>query len=486
VDFTSPDYYIWFLPMVIFGVLVLSRGKKNIQLGLILLFSYIFFLLASGWHILLLMTSTILDWKISNKIWIESDQKRRKRLLKLTLTVNLGLLATFKYLDMIIETYNLIPLRLSSVPEIDPLGLLLPVGISFYTFQTMSYSIDVYREKYPPYESFVDFAAYAAFFPQLVAGPIVRADDFLEQIKKPLSFSERNFRLALTFLIYGLVKKLVFANNMAAHVDVIFVDGVDLTNTALIWWGTLCFGIQIYCDFSAYTDIAIGSALFLGIRLPENFHTPYAARSPQDFWRRWHISLSTWLRDYLYISLGGSRNGTRRLYFALMTTMALGGLWHGASWNFVLWGFVHGIALIIHRLVSKQRWSVFLHRHKILRYPTLVAGWFGTQVFIFFTWLIFRVEDWNLLKIAMQSFVGINSTFDIASAREALPSVQILTFILVICFVLAHGLSGLAGKFRERLAITSPFVWGAVIAVFCVMLIYLRPAHPTEFIYFRF
>lgn len=472
--------------MVIFGVLVFSRGKKNIQLGLILIFSYIFFLLASGWHILLLMTSTILDWKISNRIWVESDERKRKRLLKLTLGVNLGLLATFKYLDMIIETYNLIPLRFSSVPEIDPLGLLLPVGISFYTFQTMSYSIDVYREKYPPYESFIDFAAYAAFFPQLVAGPIVRADDFLEQIKEPLSFSERNFRLALTFILYGLVKKLVFANNMAAHVDAIFVDGVDLTNTALIWWGTLCFGIQIYCDFSAYTDIAIGSALFLGIRLPENFQTPYAARSPQDFWRRWHVSLSTWLRDYLYISLGGSRNGTRRLYFALMTTMVLGGLWHGASWNFVLWGFVHGVALIIHRLISKRRWSLFLHEHSTLRYPTIVVGWFVTQVFIFFTWLIFRVEDGDMLKIAMRSFVGINSTFDIDSARESLPSVQILTFILVICFVLAHGLSGLAGKFRERLANTSPFVWGAVMALCCVMLLYLRPAHPTDFIYFRF
>lgn len=486
VDFTSPEYYFWFLPMVMFGVLVFSRGQKNVQLGLILIFSYIFFLLASGWHILLLLTSTVLDWKISNRIWIESDEGKRKRLLKLTLCVNLGLLATFKYLDMIIETYNLIPLRFSPVPEIDPLGLLLPVGISFYTFQTMSYSIDVYRKKYPPYESFIDFAAYAAFFPQLVAGPIVRADDFLEQIKEPLSFSERNFRLALTFIIYGLVKKLVFANNMAAHVDAIFVEGVELTNTALVWWGTLCFGIQIYCDFSAYTDIAIGSALFLGIRLPENFHTPYAARSPQDFWRRWHVSLSTWLRDYLYISLGGSRNGTRRLYIALMTTMVLGGLWHGASWNFVLWGFVHGLALIIHRLVSKQHWSVFLHEHQKFRYPTVIVGWIVTQVFVFFTWLIFRVEDWNLLKTSMRSFVGINSTFDIDSAREALPAVQILTFILVLCFVLAHGLSGFVGKFREGLANASPLVWGAVMAVCCIMLIYLRPAHPTDFIYFRF
>ena len=388
---------------------------------------------------ILLAISTCTDWFIAKKIFNSTDTKIRKWLLIFTLTLNLGLLATFKYLDMIIDSYGLIQLQFSNLPTIPRANLLLPVGISFYTFQTMSYSIDIYRDKYEPYNSFIDFAAYAAFFPQLVAGPIVRADHFLKQIKKPLGFKERNFRLAITFILYGLVKKLVFADNVAIHVDAIFTEGVDLTNTALVWWGTLCFGIQIYCDFSAYSDIAIGSALLLGIRLPENFKTPYAARSPQDFWRRWHISLSTWLRDYLYISLGGSRYGQRRLYIALMATMALGGLWHGASWNFVLWGVVHGIILICHRLIIKLDFIKHIFDSRIWKTPAVIFGWFVTQVLVFFTWLIFRVEDSALLTESIRGFLYIDANFDLEMAKEILPSIRYLTFILVIVFVISHG-----------------------------------------------
>ena len=486
MDFTTLGYYAWFLPCVIIFVLAFSRNKKRVQIGIILLFSYIFFLLASGWHVLLLATSTIVDWFVAKSIFKSKNQKKKKILLFFTLSLNLTLLAVFKYLDMIIRTYGLVSLKFWWMPEIDPLGLMLPVGISFYTFQTMSYSIDVYRNKYQPYSDFIDFAAYASFFPQLVAGPIVRADDFIKQIERPLSFNERNFRLAMTFLLYGLVKKLVFANNMAAHVDSIFVEGVDLHNTALVWWGTLCFGIQIYCDFSAYTDIAIGSAIFLGIRLPENFKTPYAARSPQDFWRRWHISLSTWLRDYLYISMGGSRNGQRKLYIALLTTMVLGGLWHGASWNFVVWGFVHGIALIAHRLISRRSFVKGLFSIRVLRLPLIVTSWFVTQTFVFFTWLIFRVEDSDMLVDALQGFVGFESTFDIDAAREVLPDVQYLTFGLVVLFIICHGLSGYIGGMRDRISKSPSWFWGILMAVCVIMVIYLRPNHPTEFIYFRF
>ena len=486
MDFTTLGYYTWFLPLVVLSVLVFSRNRKRVQFGLIVLFSYLFFVLASGWHVILLAISTTMDWFVAKAIHRSENSVTRKRLLIFTLVTNLSLLAVFKYLDMIIRTYGLVSLKFWWMPEIDPLGILLPVGISFYTFQTMSYSIDVYRGKYAPYEDIVDFAAYAAFFPQLVAGPIVRADEFLEQIQSPLSFKERNFRLALTFIVYGLVKKLVFANNMAAHVDAIFIEGVDLRNTALVWWGTLCFGIQIYCDFSAYTDIAIGSALFLGIRLPENFHCPYGATSPQDFWRRWHVSLSTWLRDYLYISLGGSRNGVKRMYFALMTTMILGGLWHGASWNFVLWGLVHGLALVVHRLLSQRKWVIALFSQRYIRFPAIIGGWFLTQAFVFFTWLIFRVEDTTMLLESMKGFVGYNAYFDISAARDILPEVQYLTLALVLFFILSHGASGKLGGMRDRVASSHGFIWGLVMAVCCVAMLYLRPDHPTEFIYFRF
>ena len=486
MDFTSFDYYAWFLPLTCFMVLIFSKNRKSSQMGLILLFSYLFFWLASGWHVILLAISTCTDWIISKKISSSENQKLRKRLLIITLTLNLGLLATFKYLDMLIETYGIVQLKMTSLPVIQRAELLLPVGISFYTFQTMSYSIDVYRKKYKPYDSFIDFASYAAFFPQLVAGPIVRADHFLNQIQKPLTLSERNFRIAITFILYGLVKKLVFADNVAIHADAIFTEGVDLTNTALVWWGTLCFGIQIYCDFSAYSDIAIGSALLLGIRLPENFKTPYAARSPQDFWRRWHISLSTWLRDYLYISLGGSRHGQRRLYIALMATMALGGLWHGASWNFVLWGVVHGVILICHRLLIKLNSIKRIFESSTWKTPAILFGWFVTQILVFFTWLIFRVEDSALLTESIRGFLYLDSNFDLDIAIDNLPSVRYLTLILVIVFVITHGLSGHVGRLRDRLHSGNPILWGVFFAICLLSIIYLRPSESSDFIYFRF
>ena len=297
MDFVNFNYYSIFLPIAIISVLFFARNKRNYQITILLLMSYVFFWLASGWHVLLLLTSTVVDWVAGKRICLSQDKTTRKRWLTASLTVNLGILAIFKYLDFLIETWNLTTLKFDSAPELDTFGLLLPVGISFYTFQTMSYTIDIYRKKHDPYESFRDFACYAAFFPQLVAGPIVRSQHFLEQIKNPLTVNNYRFRLGLTLIIYGLAKKLIIADNVALHVNSIFTEGADLTNIALVWWGSLCFGIQIYCDFSAYTDIALGSAHLLGIKLPENFKSPYTANSPQDFWRRWHISLSTWLRD---------------------------------------------------------------------------------------------------------------------------------------------------------------------------------------------
>ena len=294
------------------------RGKRDQRVILLVAMSYLFFWMASGWHFLLLAVSTCTDWIAGRRISDSADQTIRRRWLVGSLTINLGLLATFKYLDFIIESLNLMALRLPSSPEIDTLGLLLPVGISFYTFQTMSYTIDIYRGKSKPYERFHDFACYASFFPQLVAGPIVRSHEFLDQIENPKEFSMSRARLGMTLIVYGLFKKMVIADNVALHVNSIFSEGAALDNTALVWWGALCFGIQIYCDFSGYTDIALGSAHLLGVELPENFRTPYAATSPRDFWRRWHISLSTWLRDYLYIPLGGSRNGTRAMAIALV------------------------------------------------------------------------------------------------------------------------------------------------------------------------
>jgi len=450
--------------------------------------SYLFFILASGWHVILLFTSTIIDWLVSKKIYAEKDKKKSKNWLYLSLFTNFGLLAIFKYLDFIINSLNLLSLKFWWAPNMDPYGIILPVGISFYTFQTVSYSIDIYREKYEPYKSFLDFATYASFFPQLVAGPIVRADDFKKQIDDSfLSFNSKYLRIGISMIIFGLAKKLVIADNVAAHVDFIFIEGQNLQNSALIWWGTICFGIQIYCDFSAYSDIAIGSALIFGIKLPENFNSPYLSRTPQEFWRRWHITLSSWLRDYLYIPLGGSRNGKNRMFFALMITMLLGGLWHGASWNFVIWGLAHGLLLLIHRLLASFNIVKVLFELTWTRHFMIILSWFTTQSLIFFTWLIFRIEDFSMLGDSMLTFVGWEAYFDWDEAKKLLPEIHYLTIYFVILFSLFHFLPVITGKRnRDLYANSHPIIWGIITGIFFLSMLFLRPASSPEFIYFRF
>ena len=484
MDFVDLDYYLYFLPAVFVLAMWVSLGKRKPQIIILLLMSYLFFWFASGWYILLLLISTCLDWTAGSKMYASEDNVIRKRWLKASLITNLGLLGVFKYLDFFIESLNLVSLKFTDSVEIDTFGLLLPVGISFYTFQTMSYSIDIYRKKQKPYDSFVDFACYAAFFPQLVAGPIVRADHFRKEIENALRIDSVQFRLGLTLIIYGIAKKLIIADNVAIHANSIFIEGEHLANIGLVWWATLCFGIQIYCDFSAYTDIAIGSAYLLGVRLPENFQTPYAATSPQDFWRRWHISLSTWLRDYLYIPLGGSRNGTKRMIFALMMTMLLGGLWHGASWNFVLWGLVHGLLLIIHRF-GKNIGFVNKFFTVTGKFGVLVS-WFVTQICVFFTWLIFRVEETSILIPSMKTFFGIGGHFDLGEMYDFLPEIKLLTVVIVVAFILLHGISGKVGGGKMWLSRRHPIIWGIICGVMLSLTFYLRPAETVDFIYFRF
>jgi alginate O-acetyltransferase complex protein AlgI len=484
MDFVTPSYYLYFLPIVFILTIGLASKRRRAQILILLSMSYVFFWLASGWHIILLLISTCIDWTAGQRMQRSEDIQYRKRWLKVSLITNLSILGIFKYLDFLIESFNLVSLKFTEGLDISTFDLALPVGISFYTFQTMSYTIDIFRKKQKPYDSFLDFACYAAFFPQLVAGPIVRADHFRDEIQKPLTSSPYRFRLGLTLIIYGIAKKLVIADNVALHANAVFVEGEHLANTGLIWWATLCFGVQIYCDFSAYTDIAIGSAHLMGVELPENFKTPYAARSPQDFWRRWHISLSSWLRDYLYIPLGGSKNGLKRMIFALMMTMLLGGLWHGASWNFVLWGFVHGLLLIVHRFGSKLRY-VELFFKKAGRFGILVS-WFVTQFFVFFTWLIFRVEETKILIPSMKTFLGIEGHFDLMEMYEILPEIKVLTFFIAFSFIILHGVSGMLGGGKEWISRRHPINWGIICGIMLCSAFYLRPAETVDFIYFRF
>ena len=357
--FNTVDFLVLFI--LFFAGYVMLIKRFNLRILYTLLFSLYFYYQSSGWYFFLLIGSTLVDFGLGHAIYSASQKWKKRLFLLLSLLVNLGLLGYFKYTNFFLGALN------------DMVGtnfalraIFLPVGISFFTFQTLSYSIDIYRGKLTPltaqvdsWSSFwarlLDFAFFVSFFPQLVAGPIVRAADFIPQIRKKPMLSRAAISQGFLLIMGGVIKKAVISD----YISVNFVDRVFespfLYSGAENLLAAYGYAIQIYCDFSGYSDIAIGLALLLGFVLPENFRHPYRAFSLQDFWRRWHISLSTWLRDYLYISLGGNRKGRVMTYVNLMITMLLGGLWHGASWVFIIWGGLHGVGLALERMITRPR-----------------------------------------------------------------------------------------------------------------------------------
>ncbi|HHI80717.1 MAG TPA: MBOAT family protein [Planctomycetes bacterium] len=350
MNFNSPQYGLFLL--LTFTVYWLLRKRRDQRYLFLLLASWFFY---GSWrwpYLFLILGSTLLDYWAGGELAKTdpadpSQQKRRKWLLMASLVGNLGTLAVFKYFNFFMANFEGVFQAMGvSVPQLE---LLLPPGISFYTFQTLSYTIDIYRGQLRPARNLKEFALFVAFFPQLVAGPIVRARDFLWQLDRRASLDRERLLSGLYRIFVGLGKKILIADLLAVNL----VDGVFQHGSQASGWhallGVYGYALQIYGDFSGYSDIAIGSARILGFEIPENFNAPYIARSIQDFWHRWHISLSTWLRDYLYIPLGGNRISAVRTYVNLMLTMLLGGLWHGAGWNFVFWGGLHGLWLAVNR-----------------------------------------------------------------------------------------------------------------------------------------
>ncbi|MBK8047640.1 MAG: MBOAT family protein [Anaerolineales bacterium] len=300
-----------------------------------------------------MILSTSVDYFTSHMIDRSTDQRRRKALLIFSMAVNLGVLGFFKYFNFFIKSAEKVLEMLGLQATWPLLYIILPVGISFYTFESMSYTIDVYRGTLKPTKKFLDYALFIAYFPHLVAGPINRAHDFIPQIVKPRKVTTQLFVSGVTLILIGLFRKVVIADAIGPHVDEIFANPGGHSSPELIM-GVYLFALQIYCDFAGYTDIARGSSRLFGIEMMRNFNQPYFSASITEFWRRWHISLSTWLRDYLYIPLGGNRKGRIRTYVNLMITMLLGGLWHGAAWNFVIWGGLQGAFLIVDHLLGVQ------------------------------------------------------------------------------------------------------------------------------------
>ncbi len=343
MTFVQAEFVAFFA--IVFTVYWVVR-RRRAQNALLVLASAVFYGWIHPWFLLLLFGSATLDFAMGQAI--RRAPAHRRWFLAASLAGNLGLLGTFKYLDFFIDNVAAAMGGLGVQTSLHSLGILLPVAISFYTFQTMSYTIDVYRGRVEARSSYLDYLVYVSFFPQLVAGPVERASHLLPQVERRRVFSVDAMRAGLSLVLWGAFKKIVIADTLAPHVDTVFVT-VDPTAPAL-WAGTLGFTLQILADFSGYTDIARGTARMLGFELVENFRHPYLATHPADFWRRWHVSFSTWIRDYLYIPLGGSRHGFVRTVAATVVAMLLAGLWHGASWNFVLWGAYHAALLVAYRL----------------------------------------------------------------------------------------------------------------------------------------
>ncbi len=466
--------------LIFFGVFLLayfSIKSKQGKLLLCLVGSYFFY----GWwdwrFLSLIAMSTVLDFFVGRKMYESNDDKERKRLLIISMVFNLGMLAVFKYLNFFIDSFQNITDLLGFQFHESTLKIILPVGISFYTFQTMSYTIDIYRKTLKPEENILTFATYVAFFPQLVAGPIVRASTLLPQFHEEHKFVMKNMILGLGIVLMGFFKKVVVADSVAVIVDQGFAnpDMFSSLNMAIV---VFFYAIQIYCDFSGYSDIAIGVAKMLGYEFPPNFNMPYFSKGFSEFWRRWHISLSSWLRDYLYISLGGNRGGTFFTYRNLMLTMLLGGLWHGASWAFVFWGFLHGLYLILERLFKPINKAM-----KKALPGVVVAGLSMLTVFMLtcLAWIFFRAPTFGEAFLVIERIASFDN-LSFGSVRHK--------FVVMECFLLVGML--IAGELFSlkydlpNMLLNRPFFRYVGFAFILWMIFLFGTFSSNQFIYFQF
>ena len=460
--FDTPVYFL-FLVLVVFLYWRLKWRSQNVFL---LCASYFFY----GWwdwrFLLLMIFSTIVDYLIALRIAEQAPGTRRRALLIISLCVNFGILGFFKYCNFFVDSFAsmLHVAGVHSVPIVF-LKIILPPGISFYTFQEVAYVVDVYKGELQPSRSFVDYGLFITLFPHLIAGPIQRPSHLLPQVQRPRSFQEKAFFDGCVLIISGLFRKTVIADGCANLANAAFEGRLGAN-----FWATLigvyAFAWQIYGDFSGYSDIARGSAQLLGFHFMVNFRQPYFARSLQDFWRRWHISLSTWLRDYLYIPLGGSRKGLGRTYFNLMTTMLLGGLWHGANWTFVIWGGIHGVWLSIERFFSRSGEPL---------------SWFSrilTLVVVGASWIFFRA---NSLAAALEM---LRSTANFHWEAQYGPELLFLVVLSGAMMLMDYRLEAYGEEYvfeKEQIAVPV-----CACAIMTILMVAYAASETNAFIYFQF
>jgi alginate O-acetyltransferase complex protein AlgI len=487
--FTTAAFWLFFLIVLAGYSLVYKKLLvRNIYLFLVSLF---FYYKTGGLFLFILIFVTIIDYSCGLLINRSKGKTARKFFVLLSIISNLGLLGYFKYTGFFINTindifgtqfqvYDFLSAFSNSIlgTSFDISYIILPIGISFFTFQSLSYTIDIYRRKMTPVRNIIDFGFYVSFFPHLVAGPIVRASFFIPQIYQEYKLTNREFSHALYMISKGLIKKIIISNFIAINlVDRVF-DAPAVYSGFENLMAIYGYGLQIYCDFSGYTDIAIGAALILGFRLPVNFNSPYKATSISDFWKRWHISLSQWLRDYLYISLGGNKKGKIRTYLNLMITMLLGGLWHGASLRYIIWGGLHGIGLVFNKL-----WSSLLgNKGETSRFGRLMAI-FITFNFVNFCWIFFRAPDMNSAIIMLKQIAENFSPGSFLTVLPAYSNVLLLMFVGYAIHFLPESVKESYRGFFIRIPL---FAKISVILFIAVMLYQMRTADVMPFIYFRF
>lgn len=464
--------FILFLAIVLFmHHLPISWKVKKLNLCLA---SYLFYAAWNPPFVVLLWISTLVDWLAGQKIAAARRPGTKRFFLGLSLAVNLGLLGYFKYGGFLLENFvAMLELMGIHFRPAAP-GIVLPVGISFYTFQSLSYSLDIYRGKLKPWPSFLDFSLFVTFFPQLVAGPIVRAVEFLPQCIKERRATAQQLGWGLAMLALGLFEKVILADTLAGPVADLVFGAPARAGLVDAWVGTLAFSAQIFFDFAGYSSCAIGVALCLGFVLPENFRCPYAAMGFSEFWRRWHISLSSFLRDYLYFWLGGSRKGPLRTTINASATMLLGGLWHGAGWHFVIWGAIHGFLLAGERALK----SIFQDRIDTSGAGARLTLMLTTYCLICITWVFFRAEDTGAAVMLLTAMTG-GQGGDLLTA-EAVSRICLLTVFMLAGQWLLRDLD-----FRTELSLIPWWLRSAALAALFISLA-LAPGEERAFIYFQF
>lgn len=471
--FNTAEYLVFFLAAVcgswLFG------PRFNIRLIFLTAASFYFYASNNGWQLLILLFTTTVDYFIAIAIENTANPVKRKRLLIASLVSNLSVLGYFKYCNFFIDNLTSLAKSLGYSPSWVDVNVILPVGISFFTFEALSYTIDVYRGKIKAERSWFRVAFLISFFPHLIAGPIVRAADFFPQTHKRRWLTKKGIDEGLLKIFKGLFKKIIIADYMATFANQAF-GGDPSVDTLRMWIGVYAFSAQIFFDFSGYTDIALGSARLLGFRLPENFNNPYFAESITDFWRRWHITLSRWLRDYLYISLGGNRGKSPWLtYRNLMLTMLLGGLWHGAAWHFILWGGAHGALLVVERLMG-----VFRPLGRPLPQNTMVKMARGFLVFnlVTFLWIPFRCGDLSAVARTLEVMLRFDHPSFVTFGELAAVIILAATWFWQALSVMKRA--------SLRIGRAPVLIKGLAYAAIWMAVVIFNSATPQNFIYFQF